>query len=199
MTEIVGLRVQRHNVQGSGPLRRGGFCILSASSAPRIEKPTHSTSNTFGKEPTRSRNPRKLFVVEGKNQSYPHTPITALTTRSLPDVDRFSKQMASAKSKKFSRPETDYERWLRGQDEHYEPGDQPIYGPPVQGVDDPIENGKGKHPAISRFFGLTGYSVICSIVLSVLLTIIIIRSAKVLRKRRHRSGEISLSGKARDK
>jgi hypothetical protein len=81
MTEIVGLRVQRHNVQGSGPLRRGDFCILSASSAPRIEKPTPSSSNIFGKRLSRSKNPRILIVVEGKNQSSPRTPITALTTR----------------------------------------------------------------------------------------------------------------------
>jgi hypothetical protein len=132
--------------------------------------------------------------------------------------------MASAKPKEFSRPETDYERWLRGQDEHYKPGDQPIYGPPVQGVDDPIENGKGKdrlsdgrdkshpesqeqiicqgsfaHPPTSRLIGLTSYSMICSIILSVFLTIIIIKSAKVLRKRRHRGGEIPLPGKAQDK
>jgi hypothetical protein len=132
--------------------------------------------------------------------------------------------MASAKPKKFPRPETDYERWLRGQDEHYKLGDQPIYGPPVQGVEDPIENGKGKdrlsderdkshpetqeqtifqgslaRPANSRLTGLTSYSMICSIILSVLLTIIIIRLAKVLRKRRHQGVEIPLSGKVRDK
>jgi hypothetical protein len=107
--------------------------------------------------------------------------------------------MASAQPKKFSRPETDYERWLRGQDEHYEPGDQPIYGPPVQGVDDPIENGKGKHEPNSRVIGVTSYPMICSIILSVLLTIIIIKSAKVLRKRSHQGVEIPLSGKARDK
>jgi hypothetical protein len=107
--------------------------------------------------------------------------------------------MASAKPRKFSRPETDYERWLRGQDEHYEPGDQPIYGPPVQGVDDPIDNGKGKHPPSSRLIGLTSYLMICSIILSVLLTILILKSAKVLRKRRYRGGEISPSGKARDR
>jgi hypothetical protein len=117
--------------------------------------------------------------------------------------------MASAKPRKFPRPETDYERWLRGQDEHYEPGDQPIYGPPVQGVDDPLGNGKGvddplgngkgKHPPNSRLIGLTSYPMICSIILSVLLTILIIKSAKVLRKRRYRGGEISLSGKARDR
>ncbi|KAF7590404.1 hypothetical protein BBP40_002906 [Aspergillus hancockii] len=69
-------------------------------------------------------------------------PPNPLLSRTWTDFQRM--QMASAQSEESSRPETDYGRWLRKQDEHYKPGDRPVDGPDMHGLDDPIENGKGK-------------------------------------------------------
>ncbi|KAL5362515.1 hypothetical protein BJX96DRAFT_186068 [Aspergillus floccosus] len=39
------------------------------------------------------------------------------------------------RQKRLQRPETDYERWLQQQDEHFTPGDNPVYDPRVQQID----------------------------------------------------------------
>jgi hypothetical protein len=188
MTEIIGLRVQRHHVQGSGPLRRG------ASLAPRTENPHLRLQGSLAEVLLDLGTHRNCLLSRVRIKIFPIRPSLCSLLGSLSDTHRFSKQMASPKPKKFSRPETDYERWLRGQDERYEPGDQPIYGPPVERVNDPIDNGKGKLPSNSRPSGVTSYSILCSIILSVIFTIIIIQSAKVLRKRRRRGGEFHFLG-----
>ncbi|KAE8396506.1 hypothetical protein BDV23DRAFT_142885 [Aspergillus alliaceus] len=38
-------------------------------------------------------------------------------------------QIPLVQKKGSDRPKTDYERWLRGQDENFRPGDRPLYGP----------------------------------------------------------------------
>lgn len=76
--------------------------------------------------------------------------------------------MASAQPGEPSRPETDYERWLRGQDENYRPGAEPVYGP----GDSVGDSGSSMH-----------YSKIFSIILAVLLITLAI---KAFRKRRNR-------------
>ncbi|KAF7590209.1 hypothetical protein BBP40_003140 [Aspergillus hancockii] len=117
--------------------------------------------------------------------------------RIISDVGSSKIQMASAQPEESLRPETDYERWLLEQDEHYRPGDHPVYGPDMQGLDDPIANGKGRD-RFNEGIGLKNYSMICSIILSVLLMIAIIKTAKSFRKKRQQGG-IPLSGKAWDK
>ncbi|KAE8152747.1 hypothetical protein BDV25DRAFT_150500 [Aspergillus avenaceus] len=103
-------------------------------------------------------------------------------------------QKASESLERRSRPETDYERWLRGQNEHYTPGDHPVYGPNMQGLKDDDSDNDGSSNAVypSMF---TGYWAVCSIVLSALFLILVLKSRKVLRKRNHQRGGISYSGK----
>ncbi|KAE8385206.1 hypothetical protein BDV23DRAFT_21498 [Aspergillus alliaceus] len=105
-------------------------------------------------------------------------------------------QMASAQLEKPSRPETDYERWLRDHDENYRPGDRPLYGPGVKGTEDATENVKWKDRLSD---GKKNYSAIYGIILSVVLAIMIIKSVKAYRKRYHRGRDIPLSGKDWDK
>lgn len=81
--------------------------------------------------------------------------------------------MAPAQPEEHSRPETDYERWLRGKDENYRPGVEPVYGP-----GDAVGGGR----SISSGFFI-GYSKIFSIILAVLLLTLVIRA---FRKRRIR-------------
>ncbi|KAF5858567.1 hypothetical protein ETB97_004251 [Aspergillus alliaceus] len=71
-------------------------------------------------------------------------------------------QMASAQLEKPSRPETDYERWLRDHDENYRPGDRPLYGPGVKGTEDATENVKWKDRLSD---GKKNYSAIYGIIL----------------------------------
>jgi hypothetical protein len=81
--------------------------------------------------------------------------------------------MASAQPDEPSRPETDYERWLRGKDENYRPGVEPVYGPG--------DSAGGERSISSGFF--MGYSKTFSIILAVLLLTLVIRA---FRKRRSR-------------
>ncbi|KAE8365510.1 hypothetical protein BDV27DRAFT_126675 [Aspergillus caelatus] len=105
--------------------------------------------------------------------------------------------MASAQLGESFRPETDYERWLREQDRHYRPGSRPVYGPDRQNLDDSIANGKWRG-RFSEGTGLNCYSVMWNIVLSILLIMVIIKTARSCRKRRQQGG-ISFSGKTGDK
>ncbi|KAE8168647.1 hypothetical protein BDV40DRAFT_251197 [Aspergillus tamarii] len=120
----------------------------------------------------------------------------------------------------LQRPETDYERWLRKQDEDFKPGDRPFYGPNMAGTNNRDESGTHKDGDKSllssqkestpygHFIGqqntpvlsstrllprLNSYSIICSLLLSIVLTIAILKSAKAFRKRHHRGGAILLS------
>ncbi|KAE8420018.1 hypothetical protein BDV36DRAFT_250365 [Aspergillus pseudocaelatus] len=120
----------------------------------------------------------------------------------------------------LQRPETDYERWLRKQDENFKPGDRPFYGPNMAGNDDRDEsetdkdgdksllNSQKESTPYGHFIGrqnmpvlsstrllprLNSYSIIGSLLLSIVLTIAILKSAKAFRKRRHRGGTILLS------
>ncbi|PKX96208.1 uncharacterized protein P174DRAFT_430478 [Aspergillus novofumigatus IBT 16806] len=45
-------------------------------------------------------------------------------------ADTPTQQILSDNVSKRKRPETDYERWQREQDQSYRPGEQPQYGPP---------------------------------------------------------------------
>lgn len=76
--------------------------------------------------------------------------------------------MASAQPEEPSRPETDYERWLRGQDENYKPGVEPVYGP---------------SDSVGESGSFMDYSKIFGIILAVLIITLII---KAFRKRRIR-------------
>ncbi|KAL3472218.1 hypothetical protein BJX99DRAFT_10207 [Aspergillus californicus] len=77
----------------------------------------------------------------------------------------------------LSRPETDYEIWLREQDRPYNPGARPIYEPVA-----PLENGHRK--SFFRFLGLGGHSMSCGLTILILLVIIAILSVKLSRRRR---------------
>ncbi|KAL2819078.1 hypothetical protein BDW59DRAFT_165231 [Aspergillus cavernicola] len=101
--------------------------------------------------------------------------------------------MASAQREELSRPETDYERWLREQDQHYKPEDQPVYGPVKQGLDDPIENGNAKQIVSHGSFVHPNYSMISNFILLVLLTVVVIKLANAFRKRRLRGSGSPLS------
>ncbi|KAB8223946.1 hypothetical protein BDV33DRAFT_166171 [Aspergillus novoparasiticus] len=120
-------------------------------------------------------------------------------------------------SKWLQRPETDYERWLRKQDEHFKPGDRPLYGPDMEGTNDVDEIGANKdgdkslsnsHKAPTAYGHFTGqqsmptlsstsllprlnnYAVIGSLLVSIVLTFAIL---KAFRKRRRRGGVILVS------
>ncbi|KAL4923928.1 uncharacterized protein BDV17DRAFT_225215 [Aspergillus undulatus] len=122
--------------------------------------------------------------------------------------------MAPAHSEESLRPETDYERWLREQGKNYVLQEEPVYGPDIEDLDDSTENSQGAgrsrdgdqsishgsliNPSLqqpitpstpssspsSRFLGLSNCSTTCNVILSVLLTLVLIKMAKAFRKRR---------------
>lgn len=123
-------------------------------------------------------------------------------------------------SKWLQRPETDYERWLRKQDEHFKPGDRPIYGPDMEGTNDMYEAGGDKDadktlsnsqkeptphghftgqrnmPSLSSAILLpqfNNYAIIGTLLVSIVLTVAILKSAKAFRKRRRQGGVMLLS------
>ena len=120
----------------------------------------------------------------------------------------------------LQRPETDYERWLREQDEDFKPADHPFYGPNMEGtndLDDSGTNKDGEKPMLnshqepthhghfieqhnmpiasstSRLHRLSNYSIICSLLLSIVLTVVIIKLAIAFRRGGRRVGAILLS------
>ncbi|KAL4907098.1 hypothetical protein BDW74DRAFT_121102 [Aspergillus multicolor] len=126
--------------------------------------------------------------------------------------------MSSANANKPPRPETDYERWLREQNEDYEPGERPLYEPPVEGLEDTdqtglrddwedsqpdvqeewsMSHGYFVRPSSPPRYGFKGYAMIIMSVL--LLVVFVTKSVRGLRQRRYQRGGIPRHGKAWDR
>ncbi|KAE8355455.1 hypothetical protein BDV28DRAFT_42746 [Aspergillus coremiiformis] len=143
------------------------------------------------------------------------------------DSDRM--RILAAPSLKLQRPETDYERWLRKQDKHFQPGNRPLYGPGLQDSDTLEETGNSnghqrdggerslphpqkqpkshgdflrpprsrdvavlEQPLWSSIRSPSHHSLICTVILSVLLAVIFVKSTRAFRKRRQRRSALVL-------
>ncbi|KAL4881172.1 hypothetical protein BJY04DRAFT_189255, partial [Aspergillus karnatakaensis] len=101
-----------------------------------------------------------------------------------------------------ARPETDYERWLREQDEKYMPGDEPVYGPDQLGPSnhDQPPHGSFIYPGLEpESINYKKHAKTSALVGSVLLVIVILRAVKSFRNRRQQANGALLRAKTGEK
>ncbi|KAH3307947.1 hypothetical protein KXV87_007278 [Aspergillus fumigatus] len=105
------------------------------------------------------------IAVDHVLRSFYHFDVGKLSQQDLFSFCSPTQQIISDHVWKRKRPETDYERWQREQDESYEPGGRPQYGPPNEfRKDDYVADGTeellhGQHYSVEHRAPSHGYFV----------------------------------------